>query len=520
MNVDMKKLSDRIYDSSNTNFLLGALMNKPSLCTDNKYPIDKDDFTPILFHRIVFASVYNLSLNGVKDCDEIVIRDFLSNYQSQLTVFEDNKGMEFVATVKELSNANNYEYYYDILRKYSVVRDAYKDGEDVSQFWDFELDDSENMENMSKYSLKDVLDYYETKNVKRKKKYLVNSGTERMTVGDGFDIVLNNLEESPMVGAGLASPMLNSLYRGLNGGHLILRGAPSGIGKTTMSIADLCNMSCKKIWSNKHNDFIDNPSYQGKGYFIHTEQKMKTEIQPRFISTVSGIPYHIILDGKFNSDQKERLLETARITKDSEVELLNQPTFTASSLENTIREMALEGYHYGVFDYIWASGYAMAEFRKNMGGGQREDQLTLHLANILKISAEETNTGIMTMIQLNGKEKDLDIVDESCLFGGRSVKTKLDNGSIYMPPKPKELELVEDLIAKWNRENKSDEDRFGKQIVPNAISHVFKARYGRYGMNIKVWHYVDNSIGSITDMFATKSDNTPIDIPKLIIKNK
>lgn len=513
------KLIDRVYDSSNSNFLLGALLNNPQMCLDNRYPIQKEDFSPILFHRIVFACIYNLAINGVKECDEIIIKDFLMNHEAQLNIFEENKGSSFVATVKELAKANNYEYYYDILRKNSALRDAYEDGEDISTFWDFNLDDEINRENLNKYTLKDIIDFYDKKMVKRKQKYLVNSGIQTMIVGDGFDRLLKQFEESPMIGAGLSSPILNELYRGVNRGHLVLRGAPSSFGKTTMAVADLCNMSCKKMWSEEKKDFIVNPSYQGAGYLIHTEQLMEKEIQPRFISTVSGVPYHVILDGKVTKDQRERLLETAEITKDSRIQLIDYPTFTPKGLENKIRDLALDGYEYGVFDYIWASSYAFEEFRK-MVGGQREDQLLLHMSNTLKLVAEETNTGIMTMMQLNGKEKDAEIVDESCLFGGRSVKTKLDNGSIYMYPRKKELEQVGSLIARWNEQNGDITDRFGTGIVPNAVSHVFKARYSRYGMNIKVWHYVDNSLGRIVDMFATTWDNEPIKVPPLVITNK
>ena len=38
--------------------------------------------------------------------------------------------------------------------------------------------------------------------------------------------------------------------------------------------------------------------------------------------------------------------------------------------------------------------------------------------------------------------------------------------------------------------------------------------------NVKVWHYVDNSIGKMIDMFATTWDNKPIDIPPLYIERK
>ena len=142
----------------------------------------------------------------------------------------------------------------------------------------------------------------------------------------------------------------------------------------------------------------------------------------------------------------------------------------------------------------------------------------LHLVDTLKMSAEQFDVAVATMIQLNGREKEVDIVDESCLFGSKSVKTKLDNGSIYMYPRQKELKQVESLIAKWN--NKYNKQAFGGTIIPNAVSHCFKTRYGRFGQNIKVWHYVDNSIGKMIDMFATTWDNKPIDIPPLYIERK
>ena len=512
------KLVKEIYDSSNSNFLLGALLNNPRLCLDNDMPIDPKDFEPVLLHKIIFASIYNLARKGVKECDEIIIKEFLDNYPSHLSTFQDNDGLNYVSTIKKLSNEHNYEYYYDILRKYSAVRDYYEMGNDISNFWDFESNLEDNHISMSIYTLEDVISFYDKKNSETKMKYTVKSGVETMIVGDGFEELLDRFQDSPMIGAGLASPMLNSLYRGVNRGHLVLRGAPSSFGKTTMAIADLCNMSSLVVWDEEREEFVDNPYYQGKGYLIHTEQKMETEIQPRIISTIAKIPYHTVLNGTFNAIEKERLKMASRWLKESELQLINYPTFTGTGLRTRIENLALNGYQYGVFDYLWASTYAFADLRKMNSSAVREDQLLLHLTDTLKLSAEETNTGIMTMIQLNGKEKELDIVDEGCLFGGRSVKTKLDCGSIYMAPKTKELTLVEDLIVKWNKEN--NKDRFNGMILPNAISHVFKARYNQYGSNLKIWHLVDNSSGQITDMFATRSDNTPVEIPRLYIERK
>ena len=42
------------------------------------------------------------------------------------------------------------------------------------------------------------------------------------------------------------------------------------------------------------------------------------------------------------------------------------------------------------------------------------------------------------MTQLNGNEKTAEIIDESCLAGGKAVKNKLDAGCISLYPRKKE----------------------------------------------------------------------------------
>ena len=87
----------------------------------------------------------------------------------------------------------------------------------------------------------------------------------------------------------------------------------------------------------------------------------------------------------------------------------------------------------------------------------------------------------------------------------------------------KELSQVQPFIEKWNKKHKIDS--FGNNIMPNAVSHVFKARYNRYGMNIKIWHHIDRSMGTMIDMFATTWDNKPLtddngkpfELPKLYV---
>ena len=96
-----------------------------------------------------------------------------------------------------------------------------------------------------------------------------------MICGEDIEELANELEQDPMIGSQLASPMLSSLYRGWNRGHLILRGAPSSFGKTCLGIEDEITCTVKKIWDKDKKDFIYNPYYQNKGAYIHSEQKSR-----------------------------------------------------------------------------------------------------------------------------------------------------------------------------------------------------------------------------------------------------
>ena len=506
-----------IYSNNIADKLLACYIKNPSLCLSDKYKIDQDEFQ-VLFHKIVYVVVQNLACDGYKSVSIMDFEQWLEPYKSQYEVYKDNNGADYIATITELVDEENFEAYYNEFRKFSCLTEYKNRGFDVSKFYDETKDDASQIENLNNYSIEDIINYFEKEQSDIRKKFLLNDKIEVMTCGDGFDEFLDEVEEDPMIGAGLCSPILNSLYRGWCKGHLILRGSPSSFGKTTMGVSDLNNVSVLKIWSDKDNCFIDNPYYQGKGAYIHTEQKMREEIQPRFMANISHIPYHKILDGNFTKEEKERLSMAGKIVKESGLKLINYPTFTANGLRELIKNLSLEGYEYITFDYVWDNFYIGSELKAISGTAIRQDMSLLHLVDVLKLSAEQYNVAISTMIQLNGREKEVEIVDESCLFGSKSVKTKLDNGSIYMLPKQKELSQVEGLIDKWNR--KHNPQAFGNRIIPNAISHCFKTRYSRYGLNIKVWHYVDNSIGKMIDMFATTWDNKPIDIPPLYIERK
>ena len=75
-----------LYSASDASMCLGVLLQNPSLTISKKFPINSDDFKPILFHEILYKSISWLFKNGAEQIDEIVLDKFLQNYPEQLEV--------------------------------------------------------------------------------------------------------------------------------------------------------------------------------------------------------------------------------------------------------------------------------------------------------------------------------------------------------------------------------------------------------------------------------------------------
>ena len=100
-----------MYSFNDAYMTLGCLMNNTDLLLNKKFPINKDDFVPCTFHMILFSAILHLASEGAMEIDEIMVDNFCKHYKPQYEVLEDNNFLEFISTVKELANANNYEIY-------------------------------------------------------------------------------------------------------------------------------------------------------------------------------------------------------------------------------------------------------------------------------------------------------------------------------------------------------------------------------------------------------------------------
>ena len=499
------------YSNSVTDRLLGCLIQNPILCLEEKYRLDKNEFAVNKFHQIIYISIYNLACNGYKAISIMDLNEFLKPYKAQYETYLDNNGDDYIETIVELTDMENFEGYYKEFRKLSCLALYKKSGFDITKFWNDELTDETNIENLNQYKIEDILKYFDNCQLKIDKLYYPKEkDLEETKAGFGLKELKAQLQEEPLYGSSFCSELLNTVTRGLMDGQLSCFSSASGVGKTTVSVATMCKLCATRIWDDKLKSFIDNPcKTRNGGLYIQFELDNVQELSVKFLSYIANIPVSKILDGKYTDEESIRIDTAIQILEDSNIHLCYMPNFTKKSIEQTLKDHILNyGIDLLVYDYIQDGSAINAEMVKSNGGvGLRTDQVLANLSDFLKLMARTYNIPVYTATQTNAQLGSVEAIGVESIAGSRAVANKLDIGGVFMPLRPKEVkarEIIEQEIGYRG---------FG---LPHAthIYHMYKVRFGSYPQNIKIWVNVDLGTGRFIDCFCTDWQNKIIKVPK------
>lgn len=214
--------------------VIGCILKKPELLDEVPIQLIKDDF-PEIFHKIVFASINNLYVDGVKNLDYITIDNFLSQYPQQYLVFNDNNGMEYLEKAMELSSIENFDYNYRRLKKLSILREYQEQGMNVDNIYDETVISPKKQEEMQErfdqMTIQDVIDEIDRKFLNIKEKFLATSGNHGSHGGHKLKELKEQLKKTPELGVPLTSSIATTIARGARLKKLYLRSAPTGVGK-------------------------------------------------------------------------------------------------------------------------------------------------------------------------------------------------------------------------------------------------------------------------------------------------
>ena len=215
--------------------IIGCVFNDPSILDEaDKYTISEKDFVED-FHKIVFGSIYNIHMTGsTVSIDSIV--DYLSNRPKFEAIFKVNRGIEYLTEASEAARRLEFNYYYNRLKKFSLLRAYDGIGLDVSSLYDpTNVLDSKKKQAQEDWldnnSLLDIADVIDKKIEAIKYDYIADDFGEGYQAGDNIIELIEDLEKNPEIGIPLYGQLINTVTKGARLRKFYLRSAATGTGK-------------------------------------------------------------------------------------------------------------------------------------------------------------------------------------------------------------------------------------------------------------------------------------------------
>jgi len=477
--------------------ILGSLLQEPSLIRE--YKIVQNDF-PETFHKLIFAAINNLYKNGAEIIDAVAIDEYLSHYETQYQVFTKNEGINFLEKVQEMALQSNFKYYYDQLKKFSLLRSYAENGIDVSEFFDPDEIDPVTIEAQRKlldeYSLQDIINHYKKKQLKIIAPFISTEGRDSKKAGVGGHEQKEKWKQDTAWGIGYSSAYLTTALHGVRKRRFNVKSAGTGVGKTRSSIADI-GYACSPYYYDKAlGKWCENPNgtYNGALY-IGTEMELLEEIDPILWAYIADVPQDHIEFNMYEEGEEERVDKAIDILEhEANIWFEYVPEYDANTLEEVIEQHKLDhNIEYVWFDYISATVELNSEYASESKVKMvvREDQVLANLSKKLKNFTRKFDVSIDSFTQVTGDFKNEANRDQTIVRGAKSIIDKADGAMIAMPPTEKELKKVEPITRELLN-----------KPVPNLVYSLYKNRGGKWN-KIKIWLYIDYSTMRVHDLFVT-----------------
>ena len=416
---------EELYDNKAVLMLFGALLNNPTtLLKHDRFKLEVSDFVA-RHHRIVFSAINNLVNSGVDRLDSIAIDSYLNKYPEQYEIFRSNRGLEALEFAKNSAGGDNFVYYYNRVKKFSLLRAYLKSGVDIRFIYDpdeLNSDKKEKMQNgLDKMSINEIISLVDMKIVEVRQSFEMSADSYGQRAGQNIVGLIDDLLEKPAIGLPLNGNYINGIVRGARLKKLYMRSAPTGVGKTRFSAGDAINLAVDKIWDSKKNDWISN-GISMPSLFITTELEIQ-EIQTLFLAFVSNVNEAHILDGEYDEGEKERVIEAAHIIKEAPIWIEHLSNHNIQQVDNMVTRHKLKhDVHYVFFDYVHTTLKILAEIASASRGVRlREDNVLLMFVSRLKKIANELGVFIYTATQVNGDWDKVDQATQNLLRGAKSM---------------------------------------------------------------------------------------------------
>ena len=512
-----KNFINKYYNPQSSIKVLSALCKNPRLLEDKNYNLTEDDFVTKT-HKVLFVCIYNLYYQGATSINVGDIESYLSLSSSiyyKLFFDEANsQNLEWLQIVCEEEIDSNLEYYYQIVRKFTLLRSYLKAGFDIRFIYDIDEIDmvllKQQQRRFETMSCADMIREIDDR-IYGARCAFENVNDDFRYSGDEVEDLLGYLEESPIYGMSLESKYLSTLTGGNVAGSYFVETRSTGQGKSRWMLKRLVLMCSPYIWDFKNKCYIENPNNpEGRniGTYLQTELDNYMEVEPIILSCISGINTSKIKKKQkdLTEEEKERLKKAMEYSKQMKLMIHKEANYDtdyiATIVEKDYKRAKEMGREYVCFalDYINLTPALGSEYNKKVGLAVREDMVLLYLSSFLKDNiANPYQISVLASTQTNAEGLQ-GARNEQCIKGGKAIPSKATAGWTCFAPTKKELKLIEPILKK-------KQQGWVKNITPNIVYTVYKMREGEYANGeTKIFGYQDLGTMNFIDLLVCNVD--------------
>ena len=223
-----------IIDRQCVQQVLGCLMKNPRYFSQvDKYSFVLTDF-PTRFEKYIYSATYGLYTGGATVISPIDIENYLSSDATAKKTFELQNGIEYLQDIEDFTNAENFDYYYNKLKKLNLLKDLQKQGIDISDFYVEDLASPMADEINKKFETltnQDIVSAVKAKLLKIETNYVKTDSIQIESMSDDIDDFVSSLEETCEIGVPVQGSIYNQIISGAQKGTLTIRSGSSGLGK-------------------------------------------------------------------------------------------------------------------------------------------------------------------------------------------------------------------------------------------------------------------------------------------------
>lgn len=501
MKVEESAYSDKMA----TLQVLGGLLKNPILIRDRDYPLDVQDFTE-QFHRILFGAIDNMVAEGAKEIDVVNITQFLKNYPSQYKVFFDNRGDEYIPRAKAVAADGNFDYYYKLLKKFSLLNELNRKGIETKDIYDPNPNTADPIaiarmqDRFNSMTMRDIMDEVEGRFIKVKSDFMYDDTVVKSRGGEGIFDLLRSLKEKPEMGLSLISPVMTTIYHGRRLGKFYLESAAQGMGKSRRACGEAAHLAVPYLYDTDLKKWVFTGMEEG-ALVISTELK-RDECQTMWLAYVSGVPEDHIIDNKYDIGEESRVWKAAEFIEKANLHFVQCADFDIEDIEGFIKEYnLLHGVKYVFYDYLSTSMKVISGVASRARVSDLKEFQILNLfAQRLKTLCTKLNIHIQSATQLNREwKKDDGVIDSTALRGAYALGDQPDIATILLPVQEKDESIINSVMQ-------NPQAKFVMKHAPNMVVHVYKVRRGKY-TNLKQYVYFDHATCRLYDCFCVDAKN-------------